>query len=63
LLALLGAYQIFHVSRVRVNWNKCNKNKKIVCRSGKHGQKVQTADKLRKDGMFDSGMEVQFKAK
>jgi len=42
---------------------KLNRNKKTVCRNGKHCQKVWTTDKLRKGKIYDSGKEKQFKEK
>jgi len=40
---------------------KWNRNKKTFCRNGKHCQKVWTKDKPRKDKIYDSGKEKQFK--
>jgi hypothetical protein len=31
LLALLGAHHILHVSRIRVNMNKCSFENKYIC--------------------------------
>jgi len=39
------------------------RNKKTFCRNGKHFQKVWTTDKPRKDKIYDSGKEKQFKEK
>ena len=38
-------------------------NKKTFCRIGKHCQKVCSTDKSRKDKIYDSGKEKQFKEK
>jgi hypothetical protein len=35
--------------------------KKTFCRNGKHCQKVWTTDKPRRDKIYDSGKEKQFK--
>jgi len=39
------------------------KRNKKTCRNGKHSQKAQTTDKPRKDKIYDSGKEKQFKEK
>jgi len=38
-------------------------SKKTFCRNGKRYQKVQTTDEPRKDKIYDSGKEKQFKGK
>jgi len=40
-----------------------NRIKKTVCRNGKHCKKVRTTDKPRKDKIYDSRKEKQFKEK
>jgi len=44
-----------------INWKKWNRNKTTFCRSRKHCQKVWTTDKQKKDKIYDSGKEKQFK--
>jgi hypothetical protein len=43
--------------------NDIRRYKETFCRNRKHCQKVRTADKPRKNKIYDSGTEKQFKTK